>query len=254
MGQVSPLHAALMRLRPAALASLVKRALRIRRRELATAQGTFWVDPVSNFGFTLMRDGAYEPAMAARLAAHLKPGGTFVDIGANEGYFSVIAAGLVGRDGRVVAVEPQERLSPVIRRNVRLNGADQIEVIQAGIADRRGEAMLNVSPDINSGTSSFHRPTRYALPRQSVPLMTLADLLSRARLERADLVKIDIEGFEHEAVTGSPVVFDERRIGALALELHPSILEARGLSAEAIRVFLREHGYRESEPDLWIPA
>jgi len=59
----------------------------------------------------------------------LPPGGIFIDLGANEGYFSVIGSKLVGMAGRVLAFEPQSRLQPVINRNSTLNSCDNVEVL-----------------------------------------------------------------------------------------------------------------------------
>jgi len=91
---------ALRRLRPAALATHLKQLLRIKRVIVPTDVGSFFVDPVSHLGDSLIRDGRYEPNMEAALRRHLRPGGTFVDVGANEGYFSVLGGRIVGPGGR----------------------------------------------------------------------------------------------------------------------------------------------------------
>src|ERR1700760_3354911 len=62
------------------------------RRVIETENGSFWIDPMSGFGAALLKDGAHEPAMIQWVRETLEPGGIFVDVGANEGYFSVIAA------------------------------------------------------------------------------------------------------------------------------------------------------------------
>jgi predicted methyltransferase len=72
------------------------------------------VDPVWVFGIALLRDGIYEPQMTKLLYTLLRPSDTFLDVGGNEGYFSVIASTLVP-DGAVHCIEPQERLHPVLR-------------------------------------------------------------------------------------------------------------------------------------------
>src|SRR4051812_38970298 len=119
------LYQCLARVRPAPVASALKRLLRVRRRAVTTPEGTFWIDPVSNLGLELLR-GRYEPSLTEVVRRYLRPGGVFVDVGANEGYFSAIAARLVGPTGRVVAVEPQARLRPVLEENFRLNGVANV--------------------------------------------------------------------------------------------------------------------------------
>src|ERR1700682_327502 len=123
------LQTLLMRVRPSSLASLLKRVLGIRRTVIDTPHGRFWVDPISNLGIALSRHGSYESGMQKTLEKFLPSGATFVDLGANEGYFTVIGANEGGPRGRVVAIEPQKRLIPVIAENLRLNGVEWASVL-----------------------------------------------------------------------------------------------------------------------------
>ncbi len=115
------LQAILMRVRPAPFASFLKKLSRVERTVISTSEGLFWIDPVSVFGYEISRKGVYEASMLGTLDRFLAPGATFVDVGANEGYFSVAAAKRCGRSGRIIAVEPQQRLQPIIRENLRIN-------------------------------------------------------------------------------------------------------------------------------------
>jgi FkbM family methyltransferase len=234
-----------MRIRPAPLAVLVKWLLCVRRMELSTPEGKFWVDTASYQGNTLARHGVYEPDLLATVKSHLKAGGTFVDVGANEGYFSVIAARCVGPAGRVLAIEPQARLQRVLRRNFTLNSCDRVTLVAAAVSDHTGEASLHLTPGVNNSASSLMQPTRYPLFRQTVPTLRLADILDQAGIETCDLMKIDIESWEYEAVLGSKELFRSGRVRALALELHPPLLAARGLDSAELMRFLSDCGYRE---------
>jgi FkbM family methyltransferase len=233
----------LLSVRPACLTEFLKKVLRIRRKVVDTPVGRLYLDPVSTLSQALVREGAYEAGMLQTLEHYLKPGGVFVDVGANEGYFTVAGAGLVGISGKAVAVEPQQRLTPILARNFELNGLTNIQVFHVVISDRAGSSTLFVSPGTNTGSTSLYRPTRYRLPTDVVPCMTLASLFDSARIDRADLLKMDIEGGEHEALLGSSDLFRERRIRALALELHPYILRRRNLDPGALPRFLQECGY-----------
>lgn len=233
----------LVRLRPAPLGSLLKRLLGIRRRIVATPAGRFCIDPASDFGFRLLTDGAYEPELTAAFRSLLAPGRTCVDIGANEGWFSVLAAGLTGEADRVVAVEPQARLQPVLAANFALNGLDRIRLEAAAVSDRKGEASFFLAPDTNTGASALSCCTRYRLPSQRVRTCTLAELLDKHNLDKVDLLKMDIEGHEHEAILGSPEVFTRGRVRHLALEVHPHLLHQRGRHPGAVQAFLEDSGY-----------
>ncbi len=234
----------LMRTRPGFLGAALKRLLRVRRRGIDTLEGRFWIDPASFLGYDLLSTGKYEEYMCQTLRAILQPGHMFVDVGANEGYFCVLASRLVGDSGKVLAVEPQERLRSVIEENFRLNKVTGAVVDSHAISDKIQIGRFHLSPDINSGTSGLRRATRYRVPTQNVEIWTLTELLNRHEIEHVDLMKMDIEGFEYEAILGSQEVFAQRRIRHLALELHPWAMKPRGLESERITEFLERQGYR----------
>jgi FkbM family methyltransferase len=240
------LQRVLLRVRPAFLGAALKRLLGIERIVVATRHGRFFIDPISNLGSTLTASGEYEPEMIRTLAYFLKPSGTFVDVGANEGYFSVIGYRAVGTSGKVIAVEPQSRLRHVLQENFRLNEMPGIQIAACAVSDVAGTANLHLSPDTNTGSTSLDQSTLYTLPTEQVPTMTLAQLLSEAKLETVDLVKMDIEGFEYEAILGSKEVFAAHRVKVLALELHPPQMAKRGLDHNAIAEFLGRCGYQRS--------
>jgi len=245
----------IMSVRPAFLGALLKKLLFIRRIETDTLMGRFYLDPASYLGLKLLETGLYEPGMLETVKHFLEPGGVFVDVGANEGYFTVVGSNRVGSDGRVVAVEPQSRLQAVLERNLALNGCKNVALEPVAISDQRGQAVLHLTPGVNNSASSLIRPTRYMLARETVSCATLEEIFDRCKIEVCDLLKIDIEGWEYEAVLGSPALFRDRRVKAVALELHPNLLARRGLDGGKIESFLVESGYRR-QPDwptlVWV--
>ncbi|HEX4589767.1 MAG TPA: FkbM family methyltransferase [Gemmataceae bacterium] len=235
----------LRRIRPAPLATRLKHLLGVKRLVVRIDKGSFFVDPVSHLGNYLIRDGEYEPAMEATLRRFLAPGGVFADVGANEGYFSVLAGQIVGPTGRVIAVEPQARLRTVLEENIRLNGLRNVTLSDAAVSDTEGTAELFLAPDLNTGSSGLARHTRYALPTQPVRTATLAHVLADAGADRIDLLKMDIEGFEYEAILGSKELFRTGAVRAFALEFHPSAIRGRGHDPDELVSFLSDCGYRE---------
>ena len=93
-------------------------------------------------GHTVARTGSYEPEVSATLREVLPPGATFVDIGANIGWFSLLAASLVGPTGRVIAIEPNPRNVALLRQSAKDNGFDNIDVVTVALGERRGAAAL----------------------------------------------------------------------------------------------------------------
>jgi FkbM family methyltransferase len=234
----------LPRIRPAPVAAILKRLLNVRRIPLETPEGIFAIDPVSNLGLALCR-GEYEPEMTNTVRRLLREGSVFVDLGANEGYFSVIGAKLVGPTGRVVSVEPQTRLLPVLEQNCSSNGvSNRVTISKCAVSDKSGTSPFFLTTELNTGASGLTRHTRYALPTETVSTVTLAELLSRSGLTHVDLMKVDIEGYEYEALLGSRQLFRDGIIRALALELHPELIRKRNLDPGDIPSFLESSGYR----------
>jgi len=244
-----------MRVRPNVLAAWIKDLLRVKRVPLGTDHGIFWIDPVSLLGIALSRQGVHEDGMVKTLQTFLKPGDTFVDLGANEGYFTVIAAELCGATGRVLAIEPQQRLLPVIAENLRLNESPSVTVLNAAVGAEAGTAVMHLTASTNTGGSGFERRSRFALPTQAVTIQTLEQVLDQQGITHVDLMKVDIEGFEYEALLGSPKVFEQQRVKALALELHPTLLASRGKHVQDITALLTRCGYTQVQTfgnTVWI--
>ena len=249
------LQRALMRVRPAFLAAGLKKVFGIRRKAVEVKEGVFWIDPVSQFAVSLVAEHGYEPEMGATLRRYLQPGGIFVDIGANEGFFTVQAAKIVGPKGKVLAVEPQGRLQEVIRKNVELNGLTNVTLVRSAVSDRPGEAELHISPSTNTGSTGLSQSTRYRVPHEAVPVNTLEGILDQHGIEKVDLMKMDIEGFEYEALTGAERLLKSGRIRAIALEMHPDLMCGRGKEPERLEALLADCGYRQdpkAKTNVWI--
>lgn len=248
------LHRSILRIRPAPLAEVVKSLVGIKREIIETEFGRFWVDPVSVLGRCLMDDGVFDSSIMDTLRVYLRPGGTFVDLGANEGFFTVLGARLVGPVGRVLAIEPQERLLPVLQKNLTLNELANVEVERSAVSDREGRATLYLRPTTNNGSSGLFE---IGGETQVVELKPLSRVVDERGIDGIDLMKIDIEGSEYEAVMGSPELFRSGRIKTIALDFHPSVLTARGKSGEDIKTLLREAGYSHSSAlgndVFWLP-
>jgi FkbM family methyltransferase len=230
----------LLKLRPAPLADLCKAILRVKRVVVDSPAGRFWIDPASEFGSHFSMPGGYETEWTAEIDRLTKGARTFVDIGANEGYYSIIAA----RNGaRVLAVEPQKRLLDVIRTNAELNNVSSIEIMDCAISDEDGVGELYLNSSINPGASSFIKVTAYNLPKTDVRVTTLKNLLNHAGIDVVDVMKIDIEGYEYEAIFGSMELFRSHKIRQLFIEPHASLISSRGLDPLDIDRFLIECGY-----------
>ena len=122
---------------------------------------------------------------------------TVVDVGANNGFFSLLAAHLVGRNGHVFAFEPSRSAYARLRRNLDLNGASTVEARHLAIGDRSQMVTLYVM-DHNDAASS-RVPLGKGFDPEQVNGSTLDRELADATV---DVVKIDVEGYEPEVLTG----------------------------------------------------
>ena len=237
------LYSTLLRIRPTQIGSLLKKCLFIRRRLIQTKTGhVFWADPVSSFGFQLLMEAIYEPQMTRLLELVLRPTDVFVDGGANEGYFSILAASLVG-NGQVHCVEPQSRLQPILRENIRLNSARSVTIHSVALCEHPGEVKLFLCSSMNTAGSGLYRVGKLCLAREKVRATTL-DLLFRDNgIERARLIKIDCEGGESAIIAGGERVLRDRALDFIAMEYHPSIGKDGRKRCQQTHEKLVEHGY-----------
>lgn len=193
--------------------------------------------------------GRYEPLESALTARILRPGATFVDVGANWGYYTLLAAASVGPGGRVIALEPDPRLYPLLTSNGARNGYGQVTAIQAAAADCDGCLVLEGFRS-DEGNWGLSRVVSEGEPRQvlgegSIPVRARAldSLLDELGHRRVDLVKMDIEGAEHTALRGMQEGLNGVRYRAVLLELHPTRYAPLGLALEDVVMPLIKAGY-----------
>jgi FkbM family methyltransferase len=190
--------------------------------------------------------GCYEPPETMLIRRLVDPGGTFVDVGAHWGYFSLIMAEHVGTRGRVVAIEADPRIYAILERTVAMNDLPQIRTVYAAAAAESGVLSLigYDEHDNNWGTSRIAGGSGPLSGSYEVPARSLDDLLDESGLDSVDLVKMDIEGAEALALAGMSAGLRRGRYRRLLLELHPAQLVEHGITPASIIEGLLEMGYR----------
>lgn len=189
--------------------------------------------------------GYYEPQETA-LARHLlRPGMCFVDVGANWGYFTLLAADLVGESGRVLSFEPHPALFGLLERNILKNALAHVTALRIAVADREGEMNLAGfrDEDANSGTSRLTHAPSSDLPNFRVATNLLESLLDERGIRDVDLLKIDIEGAEAFVLPTMSEGLRRARYKHILLELHPAALAEHGTSPTAILERVVSFGY-----------
>ena len=154
--------------------------------------------------------GVFEPNLTAWIGRRLKPGDVFIDVGANVGYFSLLASRLVGDDGVVVALEPAPSTFAALERNITLNAANNVRAVQLAAYDRVAMLPLYSIPEEEAaGGASLVRTVGPA--EADVSAAPLGDVLTRDEIRRARIIKIDVEGAEESVVRGMLPILDRLR-------------------------------------------
>ncbi|HEX2446283.1 MAG TPA: FkbM family methyltransferase [Vicinamibacterales bacterium] len=189
--------------------------------------------------------GRYGAQETRLLRALLRPGMTAVDVGANWGYFTLLAASLIGSQGRVVALEPEPRLFQLLDENVRLNDLSQVTAIRAAATDRSNVTLPLLSFDESScnwGVSSI--APALAGETREVDGRSLDGLMTELGLGTIDVVKIDVEGHELAVLAGMAAGLAANRYRRLIIEWHPTILPAPHAAMTDAFGGLTHAGYR----------
>jgi FkbM family methyltransferase len=194
--------------------------------------------------------GSFEPNEFAFLDRVLEAGMVFVDVGANDGYYTLFAARRVGPGGRVVAIEPSSRERAHLERNLARNGIDNVEIVPAALGAAAGHADLHLAHGAHTGHNtlgSFAHDDVVPDSLERVTLDTLDAVVARLGLPRVDVVKIDVEGAEAGVIAGARTVLTTMR-PVLMMELSDSALRAQGSSEASLLATLQ----RELEYEILV--
>ena len=156
--------------------------------------------------------GTAEPEVVKFLVEQVKPGDTVFDLGANVGYFTLIAAALTGPAGRVMAYEPMPDNAEALRRNVQINGLANVEVVEAAISEHDGTAEINVGPSDQAASLVTVRD------RGTITVRTVSLDAEAVRVGAPAVIKCDIEGAEYGVFAGAGPVLAARP--SLLCEVH----------------------------------
>ena len=190
--------------------------------------------------------GCFAAQELAFVRAVLRPGMSFVDVGANWGLFTLVAAHLVGQSGRIVALEPDPRILTKLKSNVERNHLSQVQVVGMAAADRDTNLTLAAHDHEgeNWGISRLVEPGSTAQATFTVQARRLDSLLDECEVERVDLLKVDVEGAEDKVLSGMEAGLTRQRYRHILLELHAQQLAERDRTMQDVADTLMAKGYR----------
>ncbi len=221
---------------------------------IANRSGIRWaLDLSEGIDFAIWLLGAFERRTINAYSQIVRPGMTVVDIGANVGAHTLFLARLVGRQGRVIAVEPTAWAVKRLRTNLELNPelAAVVDVRQAMLVASTAEVL---PAEIYASWPLHGRSVHPKLRAQSkstsgAEAITLDQLAQREGIECINFIKLDVDGHEGAVLRGGLNVL-RRDHPAIIFELSPYILAEAGDSAENLLTLLRELGYRPYDLSL----
>lgn len=213
--------------------TIEERGLRA-RRTVSETDSTITVRVLDLFDLTLLKDdesltpclvseGYWESWITSWLTRWVRPGMTFVDVGANCGYYTMLAEKLVGKRGHVVAYEPNPVYAELLRNTREINEADY-SIREVALSDKPGHATLSVPGTLHGSASivTDFTDSKYEARNYEVRTTTLDNELQRLVFWNADVVKIDAEGAEELIWRGGDTIFhDDSSYSTLMIEWTP---------------------------------
>ena len=186
-------------------------------------------------GYFYYSDLRHEMFTAHFLKSVLRPGDTFVDVGANIGYFSRLGSRLTGQCGRVVAIEPSPDAITLLERNTQ--GLGNVVIQQCAVSDHPGIQEFSIKRE---GDTSHLGDDPRADSQIEVVVRTLDALFLE---DSADVIKIDVEGHEMEVLRGAQRLI-ERDSPLLYFEYIDLYARERGIAVQAFEDYLQPFGYK----------
>ena len=201
------------------------------------------IDPFSHLGDILNSNSEYEPNTIKFILDNLSKKSIFFDIGANEGFFSIITS-KINTEGKTFLFEPMKDLVKVIKKNIEINNIKHFEVFNLALGEADYESKINVFPESNTGASSILRKYRFSNKTENITVHSLDNFMKLNNYNFViDLIKIDTEGYEINIILGMENLLKNKQIKKILVDFHVGIIsEDQKKRAEE---FIIKHGYKK---------
>jgi FkbM family methyltransferase len=207
------------------------------------------VDRASYMGSNIYWKGRHQHGEIRFVQSILQPNMVFVDMGANQGEFTVVAASLLPQ-GQVMSFEPLASIRRDLEKNIALNGFKNVQVYACGVSDKVGEVPIYTSSD-TTRQQSFHEGlgTLYKTDYRSeqidvIKLRKFDDIFEESGLKRLDMIKLDIEGSELYALQGAEKTIRAYKPRYILVELNYETSNAAGYELKTLLQFVENMGYQ----------
>ena len=197
-----------------------------------------------------MNDTCYESELAWLMFRVLHEGNVVVDVGANMGFFSLIASRLVGPSGRVIACEPGKNNLPQLRHHIYKNLATNVDIVEQPIWCSNEMVTFYINADSRGGNALFDPANWWSNDRSRAkpePIEMRATMIDRLfdsdMAAKVRLIKIDTEGAEQKILEGASGLLSTVRPPFIVSEINPHGLAQSGCDETTLRKFMSQFGY-----------
>lgn len=171
-------------------------------------------------------------------------GDTVIDLGANIGEFSLIAAKKVGPSGRIIAVEPLAETLISLKKNMDLNGFQNYSILECAVGNKLGKMSLYKKSE--SATMGLLDPVKgeeNMVETNQIDVKTIDSIITKEKIKKVGMLKIDVEGYEYEVLLGCQNSFKQKKIEKIICEIHLDYLREKGINKNKIYSYLQENGF-----------
>ncbi len=192
---------------------------------------------VDDVGRTLYSYGCLDYWDEKALLGLVPRGGVACDVGAHIGFYSLLLARLVGPEGKVISYEPVPYTHALLRANLRRNAATNVLAHPVSVGAQAARVRIAPAPGGRLGWSLID-----AAGELAAPATTLDAEVERLQIQRVDFIKVDVEGYEMEVMTGAQMVLRRHR-PVVMYEINPQALAKHGTSEAELAEFFLARGY-----------
>ena len=193
----------------------------------------------------------HEKATTELFKKTVKEGNTVVDLGANIGYFTLLAAKIVGEKGKVFAFEPEPKNYSYLKKNIEINNYRNVTAFQKAVSDKNGKAKLYIC-DYDSGhhtinqsrgLEAYSRGREIKIEEMNIETTRLDDFF-KGKEELIDVIKMDVEGAEALALLGMDKILRKNKKLKMFVEFFPLLIKSMGNSPEEfIQKLLKDYQF-----------
>jgi FkbM family methyltransferase len=210
---------------------------------------------LANFIDRMLFLGCYEPTNVRRFRKILAPGMAVIDVGANIGFFSLLAASLVGPSGKVAAIEPHPVNFALLSETIRRNRLDHVQAHCIGLGASPGSGKIYQADQVTFPNRTATMVRNNDTDREHpVTVRALDDCIDEWGFDTVDLLKVDVDGFELEVLAGAQKSIRAGRIKHLLIELTEYWLNQANSSPDAAGKMIAEWGMRDVSAEDWVAS